>query len=112
MSRLPAHVLVGGLIRAAEAKGGFATVLAKGDRDAGAIWLVCLHRGQNPLLLERFTDPDGRSAWRLSGPQGSEGPAAQEAYLARRRAADPDLWIVELDIADAERFAVEWLAAT
>ncbi|HTH28885.1 MAG TPA: DUF1491 family protein, partial [Sphingobium sp.] len=27
--------------------------------------------------------------------------------LDRRRAADADLWIVELDIAEAERFAAE-----
>ena len=29
------------------------------------------------------------------------------AFCARRRAADPDLWIVELDIADAAQFAVD-----
>jgi hypothetical protein len=29
------------------------------------------------------------------------------AWLERRRARDPDLWIVELDIPNAQRFAAE-----
>ena len=34
--------------------------------------------------------------------------AARTAYLDRRKNADPDLWIVELDIADAPRLVAEW----
>ena len=40
-TRLPAHVEVAGLIRAVEAAGGFATVIAKGERDAGTLLVVC-----------------------------------------------------------------------
>ena len=34
--RLASHILVSGLIRQAEAHGGFAAVLRKGDRTAGS----------------------------------------------------------------------------
>ena len=40
-TRLPAHLEVAGLIRAVEAAGGFATVIAKGERDAGTLLVVC-----------------------------------------------------------------------
>ncbi|HWV11973.1 MAG TPA: DUF1491 family protein, partial [Sphingobium sp.] len=36
-----------------------------------------------------------------------EGTDSLNQYLARRRRSDPDLWVIELDIADAERFAAE-----
>ena len=32
---------------------------------------------------------------------------ALATYVARRRRSDPDLWIIELDIPEAERFAAE-----
>ena len=41
----------------------------------------------------------------------SVGPAGESReitdYWQRRRRTDPDLWVVELDIAEAERFAAE-----
>ena len=65
--RLSTSVLVTALIRLAESKGGFASVLAKGDGNE-----------------EEF-----------------------ERFLARRRKFDPDLWVLELDIASSQRFADE-----
>jgi len=44
-ARLPAHLEVSGLLRAVEAAGGFATVLARGERDAGTILVVCCENG-------------------------------------------------------------------
>ncbi|PHK02659.1 hypothetical protein VF08_18145 [Nostoc linckia z8] len=38
--------------------------------------------------------------------RGAEG-GARLRDPGRRRAQDPDLWLIELDIADAERFAAE-----
>ena len=38
--RLPAHVEVAAVMRRAEAEGGFATLLRKGDPDRGAVTLV------------------------------------------------------------------------
>jgi len=82
-------------------------VLAKGDEVAGAILLVCIERGEFRSLLERMPTLDSGLQWQRVGP-GADAEAAEiDAYLARRRARDPDLWLIELDVAQAERFAAE-----
>lgn len=102
--RLPAHIEVNGLIRAVQAAGGFATVLAKGERDAGTILIVTLQNGTNARLYERMPQLDGSRKFVLTREQDAEKPQEFNDYIAKRSAQDSDLWIVELDVADAERF--------
>lgn len=103
-SRLPAHLEISAMIRLAEAHGGFATVLAKGERDAGTIALVTMKNGQNAQLYERMPQPDGTRAWTLSRSEDTENKTEFSDYLARRQHQDRDLWILEADIADVARF--------
>lgn len=102
--RLPAHIEVGGLIRRANAAGGFASVLQKGERDAGTILLVLTERGGNARVFERMPGLDGARSWQRSKVENPENKQEFYEWLDRRGAQDPDLWIVELDIADGERF--------
>lgn len=106
--RLPAHVEVTGLIRAVEAAGGFATVLARGERDAGTVLLVTIHRSEPSVLYERMPRPDGSRPFLAAKRENTENPQEFSDYLERRRRQDPDLWLVELDIPDAERFIASW----
>ena len=101
--RIATSVLVGALVRKAEAEGGFAAVLAKGDATAGSLLLVLTERGAVPQIFERMLQPDGRYAWAEPG----DRPLLQEvpALVARRRRVDPDLWVLELDVPHPERFA-------
>ena len=103
-SRLPAHIEVNGLIRAVEAAGGFATVLATGERDAGTLLVVCCGKDRCAAAYERLPQPDGTRAWTLSRRQNPENKQEFPDYLERRKNQDGDLWIVELDVPDAERF--------
>ena len=103
-ARLPAHLEVSGLIRRVAAEGGFAAVLAKGARDAGTILLVMRDSRTNPRLFERMPHPDGTRPWTLNRTQDPENEQDFEDYLARRQAQDRDLWIVELDSPNPERF--------
>ena len=103
-ARLPAHLEVKGLLRAVEVAGGFATVLAKGERDAGTLLVTCCENGKNFRAYERMPRPDGSRAWTLTKTQDCDNPEEFTQYLDRRRRQDSDLWIVELDIPDAERF--------
>ena len=103
-ARLPAHLEVAGLLRAVEAAGGFATVIAKGERDAGTLLVTCCENGRNCRAYERMPRPDGTRGWILAKAEDAENPLEFGEYLDRRRRQDSDLWIVELDIPDAERF--------
>lgn len=102
--RLPAHLEVSGLIRTVQAAGGFATVLAKGERDAGTLLVICCHNGTGERAWERMPQRDGTRKWALAKVQDPENPHDFTDYCTRRREQDPDLWVVELDIADADRF--------
>lgn len=97
-------MLVSGLIRQAEAQGGFAAVLRKGDRTAGAILLLRREKGQNPALFERFPSQDGPTAWAQVTIEDIDIEEKISDILARRAARDPDIWILELDVPSAERF--------
>lgn len=104
MDRLPAHLEVSGLLQAVSAQGGFATVLAKGERDAGTILVICCANGTNACLFERMPNLDGTRKWTRVKAQDTDNPSDFDDYVARRKAQDCDLWIVELDIANGERF--------
>ena len=103
-ARLPAHIEISGLIRAVEAEGGFGMVIAKGERDAGTILVLCCENGTNARAYERMPQLDGTRKWTLSKTQDPENPHEFSEYYTKRKSQDPDLWVVELDIADAERF--------
>lgn len=105
--RLATSLLVQALVRRAESEGGFGTIVAKGDAHAGAIGVILLERGRPVSFLERALQPDGAYSWQPALSQITENKHDFENALKRRRNVDPDLWLVELDIASAERFAAE-----
>ena len=49
--------------------------------------------------------------WHLTGPGESAGSAEVRDFLAKRARFDEDLWLIELDIAQPERFIAETIAA-
>lgn len=102
--RLPTHIEITGLIRAVENAGGFATVLARGERDSGTILIVCQENERGSRVFERMPHPDGTRPWTLVKTEDSENKEYFQEYLRKRRHQDSDLWILELDIADGERF--------
>jgi hypothetical protein len=105
--RLAAGVIASALIRRVNSEGGHATVLAKGDPTSGSILLLCANRGKVSSLRERLMMADGRYQWQEAGPPEARESGDFTPYLSRRRERDPDLWVIELDIPNAERFAAE-----
>lgn len=105
-SRLPAHIEVTGLIRAVQAAGGFATVIAKGERDAGTLLVICCVNGVGAKAYERMPQPDGSREWICAKSQDPESPKEFWDFCDRRRAQDSDLWVIELDVPNGERFIV------
>lgn len=103
-ARLPAHVEASALIRRTQVAGGFATVLQKGEIDAGSILLVLCENGTNARAYERMPDLEGGRPWRCCKTEDTENKEEFKDYIARRAAQDRDMWIIELDIAQPERF--------
>lgn len=97
--RIKAGLWVKMALRLGQAEGRFAAVLHKGDADAGGVLAVL--RGRNGLsVLSQTRDAEGEAAWlRATG----DDPVTQEvadAYVARQRRFDPDLWVLEFECPD------------
>ncbi len=117
--RLSSDMRVAALLRSVQAAGGFATVLHRGDASAGAILIEWRDRGALHGLVEGATMWDGAQGWRAvvspqvdggtpddaAPPYGAADPLGD--YRQRRRRADPDMWIIELDIAQPQRFIAD-----
>jgi hypothetical protein len=55
--------------------------------------------------------PDGGYRWHVVGPGESAGSTAVADFVGRRARFDEDLWAIELDIAEPERFIAETTAS-
>jgi hypothetical protein len=64
-------------------------------------------RGVHRAALERVLSIDGAYSWQVVGPPESASSADLADFLARRARFDEDSWVIELDIADPERFVAE-----
>jgi hypothetical protein len=106
-ARLTSQLLVSALLRRAEVSGGFGVVITKGDQGAGSIILQLLEKGVISGLWERALTASGGYQWLSCGPQDVDILAEIDGYILRRRRNDPDLWVIELDVPDAERFTAD-----
>ena len=102
--RLATEIEVGSLLRQVSTAGGFATVLARGAADSGALLVVLTDRGQPARAFERMPSLTGGRVWMEARAASAEEPGAFAEWLERRREQDSDLWIIELDIPHGERF--------
>ena len=108
--RLSASVEASGLIRRAEAAGDFGAILHKGDADSGSLLIIVRKRGAFVACLERTLGRNGYK-WGAAGPEPQAPEEEVSRFLARRTGFDPDLWLIELDIAQPERFIAETTSA-
>ena len=82
-------------------------MIKKGDAERGSLLLFVSSRGVHKAALERVLNLDGSYRWERVGPAESASSIEIADFLARRTRFDEDLWAIELDIADAERFIAE-----
>jgi hypothetical protein len=81
--------------------------MKKGDEERGSLLLLVSSRGVHVAALERVLNLDGSYRWERAGPPESASSTEIADFLARRARFDEDLWAIELDIADPERFIAE-----
>ncbi len=111
MERLPANLEATAIIRRVQAEGGFAAVLKSGDPDRGALTLIIRERGELRGILERELGPDFEYRWTLKNQSQALGSAGLDEFIASRARFDADSWLIELDIAEPERFIAETTAS-
>ncbi len=109
--RLPAHLEAMAIIRRVQAQGDFAAVLKRGDPDRGALTLLIRARGQLKGILERELGPDFEYRWALRKADEALCSTGFDEFIALRTRFDADSWLIELDIADPERFIAETTAS-
>ena len=103
---LSSDLWVGALIRRAEIEGAHAVVVNKGDARAGAV--IDKAYDPPPRTARPYADafgPEGERQWSQPGTPHRE--AKLDAYIARQRQYDPDLWIVEIEDRQGRHFLTE-----
>lgn len=103
LPRLASRLRVDALIRRVNTAGGFGTVLALGDDEAGAIAVVARDAGEE-VLRAAVLGAGGRYEFA----EMARGLDVM-AWIERARRRDPDLWVIELDIPQAGQFVAEML---
>jgi hypothetical protein len=109
-ARLTTALFVNALMRAAQRAGGIVTIVQHGDDDAGGVILICTEKGGITNVFERGHDLSGQMIWQSFSSQPIENKQKIDDYLSDRGVQDTDLWLVELDIPYAERFAADFIA--
>ena len=109
--RLPARLEATALMRQVESAGGFAAILRRGDADSGALILLIAERGAPCALIERRMSADFDYRWTVTLRADDATPKKFRESMDKSVSFDPDCWLIELDVADAERFVAETIVS-
>jgi hypothetical protein len=100
--RLKSGIWIKALIRRCDLAAIPIAVVARGDGDAGAILLKFNGGAAGCAVLAQARGQGGELLWmRATGPV----PVAEvdaDAYIARQRQRDPDIWVAEIESGSAE----------
>ena len=103
---LSSDLWVSALIRRAQLEGAYATVVKKGDDRAGSVIVKAYDTSTRTARL--YTEAFGTDGDRLwIQPVTSDSESELDAYIARQRGYDPDLWVVEIEDRQGRHFSTE-----
>ncbi|HZK91760.1 MAG TPA: DUF1491 family protein [Stellaceae bacterium] len=101
-ARLKSSIQVKALVRRCDLAAIGVAVTARGDPDAGAILVKLCGRDPGAVVLAQARRADGTLGWLRATGAASVAEADADAYIARQRQRDPDLWVVEIETAAPE----------
>ena len=111
--RLKAEIWVMAYVRRLNGMGVPAMVVRRGDDQAGAIYIkVNALDGRAMLFCPAPAGadmPEGERRWVRFFKDALVAEAQADAALARERAFDPDIWIVEIEDRQCRHFLDDWL---
>jgi hypothetical protein len=108
MSRLPSRLWVQALIRRAELGGASAFIAARGDAERGDLAVkVALLDGTARLYRRGYASEGERPFDDVTPEQGGEADC--DAQIARWRARDEDLWVIEIEDRQGRHFLTEMI---
>lgn len=96
-ANLKSKIWVQALIRQCELNGAIAMIVAKGDPDAGAVLVKINTLGRGCMVLSQVRTGGGEKAWMRATGDDLVPEADADAYIARQRGYDEDLWVVEIE---------------
>lgn len=74
-----------------------ATLVRRGDSDAGTVLLKISRLDGTATVLSQTVTADGARAWMRGTGTAPVSDADAEAYIQRQRKRDPDLWVIEIE---------------
>ena len=101
-ARLKSGIWIKALIRRCDLAAIGVAVMARGDSDAGAILVKLNGRDAGCSVLSQTRKPDGTLVWMRATGAAPVPETEADAYIARQRGRDPDVWVVEIDAASPE----------
>jgi hypothetical protein len=105
--RIKTSIWAAALIRRAEVNGASAFVARKGDPDSGAVLVkVSLLNGTARVWSAAYGD-EGQRRWVCGTGAEAVPDSVAEAYVARAKARDSDLWVVEVEDRQGRDFLTE-----
>ena len=84
-------------IRRCRVNGIDAYLVRRGDEHAGAILIKHNRFEAGCTVYVPTTSPDGGRAWRRGTGDDPLPEGDADAYIARQRGYDPDLWVIEIE---------------
>ena len=99
-ARIPTHLWIEAEVRRLGAERNGVYVLARGDSDSGLVIQKISDMSGSCRLLIQQRGPDGRLVWMDALNNSVIAESEADSYIARARARDPDLWVVEIEDRD------------
>jgi hypothetical protein len=96
-ARLKTGLWIRALIRRCDLAAVAVAVAARGDVDSGAVLLKFRDRAAGCSVLAQVRRRDGELVWMRATGQAPVAETEADAYIARQRRRDPDLWVVEIE---------------
>ncbi len=103
-SSLKTSIWAPALIRRAETGGAFASVVYRGDPDAGAVLILVRTLDGKAVLYRSMRDMDGSRIWHPKGPAGEDD---LDGDIRKAMVSDPDLWVIEIEDKQGRHFLTE-----